>query len=173
MKISMNNLVAINRISEPHETDNGIILFLHSSVGKVYGNYPIIMRRLNDKTSNEKLIRGLYLTGELFGLSDENYILDKLNFGDDIYISKDDVIKQGFDICPKYLFLHCNDNPDGNRELTTVRMSNDAYLIDRDLYDPKERIFRLSMNIVNYQKYKKTISTMLNKVLLETWHKNN
>ena len=166
----MNNLILINRISEPNITDKGIILYLNSRCSE-HGNYQIIMRRLNDKTSNEKLIRGLYLTGELFGLSDNNYILGKVNFGDGIYVSKDNVIKQGFDVCPKYLFLHCKDNPDGNVELTSVRMSNEGYLIDNNLYDRDEKIFRLPMNIINYQKYKKTISTMLNKVLLETWHK--
>jgi len=173
MKTNISNIITIERISNPYITKEGIILYLYKTIGTIHGNYSIMMRRLKDNESNEVLIRSLYLTGKLFGVSDERYILKKFNIADDIDISKIDVIKQDFDVCPKYLFLHCKDNSDGNRELTAVRMSNDGYLIDKDLYDPKERIFRLSMNIVNYQKYKKTISDMLNKVLLETWHKNN
>ena len=171
MKVNMNNIINIDRISKPYVTKEGITLYLQSNGNKCYVKYPIIMRRLKDIESNEILIKGLYLTGELFGLSDENYILKKLNFGDDIYISKEDVIKQDFDVYPKYLFLHCKDSPDGNTELVRVRMSNNRESINEDIYDRSEKKFRLTMDIVNYQVYRKTISIMLNKVLLETWHK--
>ena len=171
MKVNMNNIITIDRISKPYITKEGIILYLQSNGNKCCVKYPIIMRRLKDIESNEILIKGLYLTGELFGLSDENYILKKHKFGDDIYTSKEDVIKQDFDVCPKYLFLHCKDSSDGNTELVRVRMSNNYESIDKDINDRSEKKFRLTMDIVNYHVYQKTISIMLNKVLLENWHK--
>lgn len=171
MRTNISDIITIERISNPYITKEGIILYLYKTIGTIHGNYSIMMRRLKDNESNEVLIRSLYLTGKLFGVSDERYILKKLNIADGIDISKIDVIKQDFDVCPKYLFLHCKKCSDSNIELVRIRMSNNSNSIDEDIYDHSEMVFRLTMDIVNYEVYKKSISIMLHRVLLENWHK--